>query len=188
MSALNVVYHEPERRSYLRQSVTALVLTLGAILGALVALALVVALPIVLDKIGLGSQTKLIVSLIRWPILVGALLIALAVLFRFGPSREHPRWRWVSWGSVVASILWLIASVLFSVYVSHFGSYNKTYGSLAAVIILLLWFYLSAYIVLLAAELNAEMEHQTTRDTTTGAPRPLGERGAFVADTVGETP
>jgi membrane protein len=115
-------------------------------------------------------------------------VIALGVLYRYAPSRDEPRWRWVSWGAVLATIFWLIGSGLFSWYVSSFGSYNETYGSLGAVAVLMMWFWLSALIVLLGAELNAEMEHQTERDTTTGSPRPRGERGAYVADHVGKVP
>ena len=115
-------------------------------------------------------------------------MVGLAVLYRYAPSRQEPKWRWVSWGSVVATVLWLIGSALFSFYVSHFGSYNKTYGSIGAVVILLLWFYLSAFVVLLGAELNSEMEHQTRRDTTSGSPAPMGERGATMADTLGTSP
>jgi membrane protein len=113
------------------------------------------------------------------------LAFALAVLYRFGPSRDRPKWQWVSWGSVAAAILWLVVSALFSWYVSNFGSYDKTYGSLGAVIGFLTWMWLSATVVLFGAELNAEMEHQTARDTTVGAPRPLGARKAEMADSVG---
>jgi membrane protein len=115
-------------------------------------------------------------------------LLALAVLYRYGPSREHPRWRWVTWGSALATAIWLAASAGLSFYVSDFGSYNKTYGSVAAIAILLTWFLLSAYVVILGGELNGEMEHQTTKDTTTGPPEPMGRRGAHYADTVGEKP
>jgi membrane protein len=110
------------------------------------------------------------------------------VLYRYAPDRDAPRWRWVSWGAVVATVIWLLGSVAFSIYVSNFADYNKTYGTMGAVIILLLWFNLSSYAVLLGAELNAEMEHQTARDTTKGSERPLGQRRAYVADTVGHKP
>ena len=112
----------------------------------------------------------------------------LAVVYRYAPSRDRPRWRWVSWGAVAATALWIIGSIAFSIYVRNFGSYDATYGSLGAVIILLLWLWLSAFIVLLGAELNWEMEHQTARDTTEGPERPLGRRGAHMADTVGQRP
>jgi membrane protein len=115
-------------------------------------------------------------------------MLALAALYRFGPSRAKPQWQWVSVGSAVATALWIVASIGFSIYVSKFGDYNKTYGSLGAIIILLTWFWISSYIFLAGAELNAEMEHQTARDTTTGPERPLGSRGARMADTVAASP
>ena len=116
------------------------------------------------------------------------MVVALAVVYRFAPDRANPRWRWVSWGAVVALALWLLGSVGFSWYVDNFGKYNQTYGALAAVIILLLWLFLSSFAVLFGAELDAEIERQTARDTTTGPDRPLGRRDAEVADTVGESP
>jgi membrane protein len=114
--------------------------------------------------------------------------VALGALYRYGASRAQPKTRWVSWGALVATLLWIAASVLFSIYVSNFASYNETYGTLGAVVALLMWLWISAFIVLLGAELNAEMEHQTKQDTTTGRPRPMGERGAYVADHLGEVP
>jgi membrane protein len=115
-------------------------------------------------------------------------MMALALLYRYGPDRAQPRWEWVSWGAVAATTVWLFGSIAFSIYVSNFGSYDETYGSFGAIVILLLWFNLSAYVVLLGAELNAEMEHQTAQDTTTGREAPLGARGASMADTVGRRP
>ena len=114
------------------------------------------------------------------------IMAVLAVFYRYGPSRDEPRWRWVSWGAVLAAVLWILGSIAFSIYVRNFGSYNETYGSLGAVVILLMWFWLSGFIVLLGAELNAEMEHQTAQDTTKGPSVPQGQRGARMADTVGE--
>src|SRR3546814_11969289 len=106
----------------------------------------------------------------------------MAVLYRFGPSRRGARWQWVSWGAAAATLLWLVGSIGFSIYVRHFASYNETYGSLGAVVILLMWFWLSPYILLLGAELNAEMEHQTMRETTVGRDKPIGRGGAYRAD------
>jgi len=123
---------------------------------------------------------------LRWPLVALLIFAALAVVYRYAPDRENPEWRWVSWGAVVAAALWLLASIGFSVYVSLLGSYNETYGSLGAIVVLLLWLYLSAFAILVGAELNAEMERQTARDTTTGADRPMGERDAYAADTLGE--
>jgi membrane protein len=112
--------------------------------------------------------------------------VALALLYRYAPNRDEPQFRWVSWGAVIATLLWIAASALFSVYVSNFGSYNETYGSIGAVIILLMWFFITGFMILLGAEFNAELEHQTGEDTTRGRPRTMGQRGAHVADTLGE--
>lgn len=185
ITALNIVYGEPEKRGYLRLQLAALGLTAGAVLSALIALALIAVLPAVLRLAPLGGAGKTIAALIRWPILIALVTVALAVIYRFAPSREEPKWRWVSWGAVAATILWIIASALFSLYVGRFATYDKSYGSLGAVVVLLMWLYLSAFVVLFGAQLNAEIEHQTARDSTTGSWRPLGQRGALMADTVG---
>jgi membrane protein len=115
------------------------------------------------------------------------LLTALAVFYRYGPDRDQPKWRWASPGALVATVLWLAGSALFSVYAANFGKYNETYGTLGAVIVVMLWLYLTGFAVLFGAELNAEIERQTAKDTTEGSERPLGDRNAFAADTVGET-
>src|SRR5690606_5162966 len=115
-------------------------------------------------------------------------MAALAVIYRYGPSRRAARWKWVSGGAVLATLLWLGGSVLFSYYVSWMGNFDETYGSVGAVIVLMLWFYVSAFVVLLGAELDAESEHQIRLDSTVGPPRPMGERGAHMADTVGKIP
>jgi membrane protein len=182
--ALNAVHGETEKRSFFRLNAITLGFTLGIILFLIVALAGVVAVPIMLAFVGLHGAAGLLVRLARWPILLVLLMLFLAVVYRYGPSREHPRWQWVSWGSAFAAIAWIAASLLFSYYVSHFGSYNKTYGSLGAVIGFMTWMWISAIIVLLGAELNAELEAQTARDSTTGEPLPIGMRGAAKADQV----
>lgn len=187
MSALNIVYGENEKRGLIKYYASAYALTAATVIVAIIALALIAVLPAALGLLPLGDVGKTIASIVRWPILVALVVVALAVVFRFAPSREEPRWRWVSWGAVGATILWLIASALFSVYVGQFASYNKSYGSLGAVVVLLMWLYLSALAVLLGAELNAEIEHQTARDSTTGEPSPMGKRGAKMADTLGKT-
>ena len=188
IEGLNIVYGEEERRGFIKLNAVALGLTLGLILFMIVALALVAILPALIGSLGLPELVRESARWLRWPILALAFMIVLAALYRYAPSRSEPRWRWVTPGAVGATALWIIGSVLFSWYVSSFGSYNETYGSLAAVVVLMMWFWVSAYIVLLGAEWNAESEHQTERDTTTGRERPLGERGAYVADTVGEQP
>jgi membrane protein len=187
-TALNIAYDEEEKRGFITLNALALILTLGALVFGIVALALIAVLPALLGQLGLQAIARVAVSLVRWPLLAVAVMVALAVLYRYGPSRDRPRWNWVSWGAVVATVLWLVASILFSVYVANFGSYNETYGSLGAVVVLLMWLYLSAYIFLMGAELNSEMEHQTARDTTRGEEQPMGQRGAQKADTVGESP
>lgn len=188
ISALNIVYDETEKRGFVKLNLISLALTVGAIAFLIVCLAAIAALPALFGNLGLPDLIKELARWLRWPVLGGAFVVALAVLYRYAPSRDEPRWRWVSAGAVVATIMWLIGSALFSWYVSNFGSYNETYGSIGAVVVLMMWFWLSALIVLLGAEINAEMEHQTRRDTTAGPEQRMGERGAFVADTVGEKP
>src|SRR6185503_18459213 len=143
-------------------------------------------IPHLVDRLPLGTLGEAIAYLVTWLLLAALALLGFAVIYRFGPSREHPRWQWVSVGSLVATALWLLASLVFSSYSARFGSFNKTYGTLAGGVLLLLWLQITAYVTLLGAELNAEIEHQTARDSTTGAPKPLGARGAEMADTVGE--
>ena len=186
IQGLNIAYDEEERRGFFRLNGIALLLTLGGVLMAIVALGLIAVLPAVANLLGVSGPIATAVSLLRWPLLLAAVLVALAVAYRYGPSRDEPQWRWVSWGAGVATVLWLVGSVLFSVYVQNFGNYSKTYGSVGAIVILMMWFFLTAYVVLLGAELNAEIEHQTARDTTEGQPEPMGRRGAHVADTVGQ--
>jgi membrane protein len=188
IEGLNIIYDEEEKRGFIKLNLMALLLTLFVIVAMIVALGLIVVVPIVLQFLGIGSLVNALVSLLRWPILfVGAMLV-LAALYRFAPSRAAPRWRWVNGGAAVATLIWVVGSIAFSIYVRNFGSYNETYGSIGAVIILLMWLWLSAFIVLLGAEVNSEMEHQTERDSTTGAPERRGRRGAHVADEVGEVP
>jgi membrane protein len=188
MTALNIAYNEEEKRSFIRFYLTAFVFTLGIAALGLLSLGVIVAVPVILNLIRLGGVAGALVKLLPWLVLAMFIIVALGVLYRYGASRAEPKTRWVSWGAVLATVLWIGASLLFSVYVANFGSYNETYGALGAVVVLLMWFWISAFIVLLGAELNAEMEHQTGQDTTTGPPRPMGRRGAFVADHLGEIP
>jgi membrane protein len=184
--ALNIVYDEEEKRSFFRLNLQSLAFTLGAIFFLILALVGIVVLPIILNFIGLGSGVEWLLSLARWPILLLVVVAGLAVLYRYGPSRDKAEWKWVTPGGVVAAVLWLGGSMLFSWYVSNFGSYNETYGSLGAVIGFMTWIWLSTTIVLVGAEINAEMEHQTAKDTTEGTHEPIGRRGAQMADTVGQ--
>lgn len=183
--ALNIVYGEEEKRSFLKLNAVTLLVTLGIIVFILLTLAAVVALPVVLNYISLPGVTTFLVKVGRWPILLVLVTLALAALYRYGPSRTEPQWRWITWGSVFAAIVWLAASALFSWYVANFGSYNKTYGSLGAIIGFMTWIWLSIIVVLVGAKLNAETEHQTALESTAGQPKPLGMRGARMADTVG---
>ncbi len=186
MTALNVAYDEQEHRKFIRLRAQSLLLTLGAVVLVLAVMGALVVVPAVLDRIGAGGVGRWTVSIGRWPLLLLAVVGSIAVLYRYGPDRQRPQWRWVSWGAVIATVLWLVGTLLFSLYVGNFGSYNETYGTLAGIVLILLWFYLTAFVVLIGAELDAELEHQTARDTTTGPERPLGERGAQMADTIGE--
>ncbi|NKC31058.1 YihY/virulence factor BrkB family protein [Roseomonas sp. BU-1] len=182
--ALNVVYEEPEKRGFIRLTATTLLFTLSFILFAILSMTAVVALPVVLGFVGLGGTVEALLTHGRWPMLLLASALVLSCLYRWGPSRAHARWRWVTWGSAFAAFAWLGASAAYSWYVANFGSFNETYGSLGAVIGFMTWIWISAIVVLLGAELNAEMEHQTERDTTTAPERPMGRRGAEMADTV----
>jgi membrane protein len=187
MTALNIVYDEREERGFIKLNAVALGLTLAVLVFVLVALIAIAILPAIVGMLGLPPLIENLARWLRWPLLGAIAVGILAVLYRYAPSRARPEWRWVLWGAVAATVLWLIGSALFSLYVSNFGNYNETFGSVAAVVVLMMWFYLSAFFVLLGGELNAEIEHQTARDTTVGERRPLGARGARMADTVGES-
>ena len=183
--ALNLVYNERESRGFFTLNLVSLGFTAGALLFLVLALAGVVALPIALNFLGLGEGAWWL-SLLRWPVMFLAVLLGLALLYRYGPSRDAPRWRWATPGSALAAFLWLGGSLLFSWYVGNFGKYNQTYGSLGAAIGFMTWIWISTTIVLLGAQVNAEMEHQTAEDTTVGEPQPMGTRRARMADTVGQ--
>jgi membrane protein len=183
--ALNIVYEEKEKRGLVKYYLTTLTFTLASIVFILLAIAVVVLLPVVLHFIPLPGGTDLLVKIARWPILFILTALALAALYRYGPSRAEARWRWITWGSAFATVMWIAASVLFSWYVANFGNYNKTYGSLGAIIGFMTWIWISIIVVLVGAKIDAEMEHQTARETTAGQPKPLGMRGARIADTVG---
>jgi len=185
IDALNVVYEEREKRSFIRLNLLALAFTTGGIAALLLMVSAVVAVPLMLDHVGLAPESRFIVSLTRWPLLFVILLAALGILYRFGPSRRAARWEWLSVGTLAAALLWIVGSALLSWYLSNFGNYNATYGSLGAAIGLMMWMWMSAIIVLCGAELNSEIEHQTAVDTTVGHPKPLGARSAVVADTLG---
>src|ERR1700722_6909927 len=186
LDALNVVYEEKEKRGFIKLNLVTLCFTLAAIAALLLALGAVVVMPIALNFLGLHEVTDLLLRAVRWPILLALIIVGLAVLYRFGPSRREPRWQWISVGSVVAALAWLAASVLLSWYLAHFANYDATYGPLGAAIGLMMWMWISSIVILFGAELNSEIEHQTMRDTTVEGDKPLGARGAVMADTVGK--
>lgn len=186
IEGLNVAYDEEETRGFVRLNLTALGLTGLMIIALIIAIALGAVVPLVIDALNLPTIAEKLLHLARWIMLAVIAMIGLSLLYRYGPSREDAEWRWITPGAVVAILLWITATAGFSIYVSNFGSYNETYGALGGVIILLTWLWMSAFIVLLGAELNSEIEHQVTKDTTTGPDKPMGQRGALMADTVGE--
>lgn len=186
ITALNIAYDEIEHRGFIKLNLLALLITIGGVLFAIASLALIAVFPAVVEYLPLPQAWRTALAWLRWPVLGILVMVALGVVYRYAPARRPAKWRWVSWGSIAATVLWLIGSVLFSLYVATFASYNETYGSLGAIVILLMWLYLSAYVLLLGAEFNAEAEHQTELDSTAGAARPLGLRHAHVADTVGQ--
>ncbi|HTV79861.1 MAG TPA: YihY/virulence factor BrkB family protein [Steroidobacteraceae bacterium] len=185
MTATNVAYHEREKRSFVRTTLLSLLFTLGAILGFLLMLTLGVAIPLLMAAFGTADWTKVAVDAVRTALLWVITIAGLSVVYRYAPARQHARWRWVSAGSIIAATLWLAASALFAFYVTDFASYAKTYGALGGVVVLLMWFFISSVVVVLGAQINAELERQTVKDTTVSGDAPLGQRGAFAADTVG---
>jgi len=182
MAAVNIAYEEKETRGFVKLRGIALLLTLGTVVFLVLTLGLIAVVPVVLQVVPLGPLGTVLAQVMRWALLLALIIVGLAVLYRVAPDRNPPKFRWVSVGSVLAALLWLLGSVGFSLYINYFGNYNKTYGALAGVIVLLLWFFLTSYIVLLGAEINAQSEYQTERDTTIGQPRPMGQRDAVVAD------
>jgi membrane protein len=187
MRAMNIAYDEDESRGFVRQLFVSLLFTLAAIIGFVVVLLIAVAVPIVLDFLAVPDWLQAMVSILRWGFLWLVVVLALALVYRFAPNRNEAKWRWVTWGSAIAATLWIVGSVLFALYAGQFAGYSETYGTLGGAIVLLLWFYLTGFVVMLGAEINSELEHQTARDTTIGEPKPIGQRGAYVADTLGPT-
>jgi membrane protein len=174
-SALNITYGVTERRSYVRLNAAAFVVSFGAIVFVIVALGIIIAFPIALHALGLPELSAIERELFRWVPLGVFVMIGLALLYRYAPNRKEAKFRWVSWGSVAAALLWLLVSGIFSLYIAYFGNYNVTYGSLGAAIILMLWFYWSAYAVLLGGELNAAMERRSARNSTPESAHPVAE-------------
>jgi membrane protein len=186
ITGVNLAYDETETRKFAKLRGLALAFTLGSMVLMGIALATIVGYPPIADT--LPTVLRWLVAIIRFAILGGLLVVALAVLYRFAPNRDQPKWSWVSTGSLVATVLWVLATIGFALYATFFGNYNKTYGALAGVIILMFWLFISAFVVLVGAELNTEMELQTVKDTTKGPAQPMGERGGQAADHVAESP
>ena len=183
--ALNVVYGEREKRNFLKFNLDSFGAALALLLVAFLLTVVTIVTPILLGRLGLGSAVEWAVSILRWPTLFLAATLALVILYRIGPSRTRARWRWIIWGSAFTACAWLIVSGGFSIYLARFGNYEVTYGSLGAVAGFMVWTYFSVYVLLVGAEINAEIEHQVMVDTTVGPGRPMGLRGAVKADTIG---
>jgi membrane protein len=186
ITAINLAYEEREQRSFLRYQLTAFTITILAILSVVIGLGVLVVLPAVLAFVGIPPSQKVLLRLASFGLLLLGVLVGLSLLYRFGPCRNSPRWHWVTPGSIVATLLWISASALFSWYVATFSTYDAAYGPLGTVVAFMMWLFVTVYAVLLGAELNAELELQTVRDSTNGAPKPFGRRGAYVADHVAE--
>ncbi|WP_340678507.1 YihY/virulence factor BrkB family protein [Paraglaciecola sp.] len=184
ITASNIAYGQTQKRGFFMMLVLRISLTLGAVLILAMALFSIALMPMLFGYLGLKNYSTLLVQWLTWPFLALLFNLALAGFYRYGPHRHLAKWRWVTPGSVVASMIWIIFSLGFSFYLTQFGHYDKTYGSLGSVVVLLMWFYLTAYIILLGAEFNAAMEHQTSQDSTRGREKAMGQRGAYVADTL----
>lgn len=184
--AMNVAYAEEEKRGLVRLNLISLLFTLGALLLAIVILFAMGVAPAVLKYLWLDRFTEVIIRLVRWPVMILFVAGGIMMLYRFGPSREPAKLKWLTWGAAFSTLAWLAASIAVSFYLGNIADYNATYGTLGALIGFMVWTWISVIIVIVGAEINAELEHQTVRDSTTGTPKPLGDRGAYMADTIGE--
>ena len=185
IEAINLAYDEEETRGFVKLRALSLAFTLGAILFLVVAFALIAFLPSVIATTDLGTAGRVLVNVLRFVVLFAGVLFGLALLYRYAPDRDAPKWSWATPGAVFAAVVWIVGSLLFSFYTANFGRYNETYGALGAIVVVILWLLLTATVVILGAEINCELERQTVRDTTKGDERPLGQRNAYAADTVG---
>ncbi|MGA8855260.1 MAG: YihY/virulence factor BrkB family protein [Christiangramia sp.] len=179
---VNIAYDEIDSRNIVKKNLITLLFTLTGLVLGLISLLIVIFFPLLIDKLGLTREIEHVLTWFRWVILGVILITTLSMVYKIAPNRRSPRFRWVSWGAILGTLLWLGGSMAFSWYVSNFGSYDDLYGSFAAVAILMLWLFLTAFIVLMGAEINSEMEHQTRYDSTIGQIRPMGERNAYHAD------
>lgn len=188
MEAMNIIYQEQDKRGFFRKNFLALGITLVAIVLAILAMGVIVVIPAITNLFNFGAAVTIGATAASWVILLGLFSFFLSFAYRFGPDRQKAKWKWVSSGAIIAAVLWAIVSALFSWYAKEFGNFDKTYGSLGAMIVLMTWFYLSSFVILLGGEINAELEHQTKKDSTIGKEKPMGERGAKMADTLGHNP
>ncbi|MDO1581420.1 YihY/virulence factor BrkB family protein [Rhizobium oryzicola] len=184
--AMNIAYGEDEKRSFLWLNFISLIFTFAALLAAILLLVGLGVIPAMIALLSPTDNGAKLIGLLRWPVLLVLVAGGISLLYRFGPSREPAKLRWITWGAGVASLLWLLGSLGVSFYLLHVANFNATYGTLGALIGFLFWTWISTIVVILGAELNAELEHQTAKDTTTGPPKPMGQRGAYMADTLGE--
>jgi membrane protein len=185
IEAINLAYDEKETRGFVKLRGLSLAFTLGAIVFVVVAFALIALLPSLIAETDLGTAGRVLVNILRFVVLFAGVLFGLALLYRYGPDRNAAKWAWVTPGALFAAVVWIIGSLLFSFYTANFGRYNETYGALGAIVVVILWLLLTTTVVILGAQINCELERQTVRDTTKGDERPLGQRNAYAADTVG---
>ncbi|KQQ80591.1 YihY/virulence factor BrkB family protein [Aureimonas sp. Leaf324] len=185
--AMNVAYGEHEQRSFLKLNAVAFCFTIGAFFIATILFISVGVVPAVMAVVGAQSYTDELVAAARWPVVFVVIVGAISMIYRYGPSRNRARWSWVLFGAMLTASVWLAASIGFSWYLRSFANYSVTYGSLGAAIGFMMWVWISSIIFIVGAEVNAEMEHQTAMDTTDAPDKPLGERGARVADTIGRS-
>lgn len=184
--AMNVAYEEEEKRSFLKLTGVSLLFTLGTLILIIVLTVAVGIIPAVLSFLSIGGIAETAIRLLRWPLMLFFVMGGIALLYRYGPSREPAKARWLTWGTGFATVFWLIASIAVSYYLANFANYNATYGTLGALIGFMVWTWVSVVIVIVGAELNAELEHQTAQDSTTGPDEPMGKRGAYMADHLGK--
>lgn len=180
--AAHIAFKETETRGFLLRNAIAMIVTAALLVAATFGLLIIAVLPVGLQYLGLPILTALVAQVLPWVVLVGGSVMGLSLLYRYGPQRTNAKWRWVTPGAVVGTILWVLASLAFSAYVANFGRYDETYGAVGAAVVLLLWFWISAFVVIVGAELDAEIEHQTNEDSTVEPDEPMGDRGAHVAD------
>lgn len=185
--AMNVAYKETEKRGFVKLNLWSAAFTIGALLICVLLLLAVGVIPAMLALLHIEGWAETLFAIGRWPLLIGAVWLGISLIYRYGPSRRIAKWRWLNWGAAIATLVWIAVSWAFSFYLQHFANYNATYGSLGAVIGLMMWLWISVIVLIVGAEINAEMEHQTARDSTVGAPKPMGQRGAVVADTLGKS-